>query len=191
MNKVIVNFKSYLNTLSLIEENVFNMALDFLELKKIKKGDYFLSEGAVCNHIAFIDTGLFRTFFLKDGEEINSCFCKENSIMSSFDSFVNQSISHEYIQALEDSTILSLSYDKLNKLAKISPQWESIRRLSTEKECMRLSNRITSISHETATQKYLTLMETEPEIIQRVSIQHIASYIGIAKETLSRIRSNI
>lgn len=87
--------------------------------------------------------------------------------------------------------VVTLSYTNLEKLTAGHTSWQLIRRLLTEKECLRLSDRASSLSFESALEKYKYLLKSQPEIIQRVSIQHIASYLGVSKETLSRIRSRI
>lgn len=191
MKTAITNFKLHLSSIIPMNDELFNLSLDFLEVKKIKKNDYFIREGAYCNHIAFIDKGLFRTFNIKDGKEVNTCFCKENEIISSFESFVNKTVSKENIQALEHATIVTLSADSLKKLYQINPKWQLLSRLLTEKECIRLTARMQTLSFETALKKYRFLIENQSEIIKRVEIQHIASYIGVSRETLSRVRSKI
>lgn len=191
MRKEVKNFKKYLTSIVPMDDDTFNLCLDFLKIEEIKKGDYFITEGKICKRIAFINEGLFRIYYFKDGIEINTCFCKENSITSSFESFVNITPSKEFIQAIENSTLVAISIDNLSKLYELSSKWQSVSRLLTEKECLRLSNRATSLSFETAKEKYKNLLTYHPEIIQRVSIQDIASYLGVSRETLSRIRSKI
>lgn len=191
MNVQFEKIKSYITDVIQMDDKTFNSAVDYFAIKHVKKGDYLLREGQVCDRITYINTGLLRTFHIKNGNEINTCFCMENSITSSHESFVNQIVSKEYIQAIEDATIVSLSHKNLMKLYQFNPKWESLSRLLTEKECTRLSERIDTLSFETAKEKYLHLLKKQPEIIQRVAIQHIASYLGVSRETLSRIRSKI
>jgi CRP-like cAMP-binding protein len=148
-------------------------------------------EGQIFNKIAFIYKGLFRIYHLKDGNEVNSCFCTESTITTSFNSFIQHSPSGDTIQALENSTIVTLSSDTLTKLYSESSFWQTANRMLTEKECLHLSDRASSLSFETALEKYKNLLQYLPEIIQQVSVQHIASYLGVSRETLSRIRSQI
>lgn len=191
MMNEIISFKQYLTGIIAMDDNTFGLCEEYLNVKEIKKGEYLIRSGAICSSIAYINTGLFRIFYLKDGNEVNTCFCKENSITASFTSFVNRTPSNESIQAIENARIVTLHYDKLNKLYDLSLKWQAVGRLLTEKECLRLSNRASTLSFETAVEEYKNLLEFQPEIIQRVSIQHIASYIGVSRETLSRIRSKI
>lgn len=187
----IINFRTYLLGITQMDDITFNLCIDFLEIKRIKKGDFFIKEGKTCKTITYINEGLFRIYNSKDGIEVNTCFCKENSIASSFESLINKTPSKETIQALENSTIVTLSFDNLQKLYKVSGKWQSLGRLLTEKECLRLSNRNSTLSFETAIEKYKLFLRNEPEINQRISIQNIASYIGVSRETLSRIRKKI
>ena len=191
MNSEFKEIKSYITTNIQMDDETFNLALDYFVIKHIKKGDYVLQEGQVCDRITYISTGLFRTYYLKDGNEINTCFCMENSITLSLESFVNKKASKEYIQAIEDAVVVTISYKNILELYSLNTKWQSLSRVLTEKECARLSDRVNTLSFETAQEKYLHLLENQPKIIQRVSIQHIASYIGVSRETLSRIRSKI
>lgn len=191
MELEIENFKKYLSGIAKMDDATFELCVEFLKVELIKKGEFLATEGAVCNKIAYISSGLFRIFYLKNGTEINTCFCLENSLTSSFESFVNRTTSKENIQAIEDSTIVTITNDKLLKLYQLSPHWHSISRLLTERECLRLTNRATSLSFESALEKYKSLLANQPEIIKRVPIQDIASYLGVSRETLSRIRSKL
>jgi CRP-like cAMP-binding protein len=181
----------YITNLVQMPKEVFNLAADDLSMREIKKGAYFAIEGTICNHIAYIQKGLFRTYYLKDGHEVNTCFCLENSITTAHESFVNRKPATEYIQALEDASIIILSRENLLNLYKLNTAWLELGRILTEVECARLTERVKALSFETAKEKYLHLIASQPEIIQRVSIQHIASYLGVSRETLSRVRSQI
>jgi CRP-like cAMP-binding protein len=185
------SFKLYLTQMIHMDEASFEHALPYFKVEKIGKGEYLIREGQICNKIAFIHEGLFRIYHLKDGYEINTCFCFESSITSSFNSFINHSPSFESIQALENSIVVTLTSDNLNELYNKSAIWQTVSRLLTEKECLRLSERASSLSFETALEKYKYLLRFQPQIIRRVSVQHIASYLGVSRETMSRIRSQI
>ena len=187
----IKDFKDYLSGITALDDPSFDLAVDHLRIETINKGNHLVEAGQICSRIAYIQQGLFRIYYLKDGTEINTCFCREDSITSSFNSFISQVPSGEYIQALENSVVVTLSFDPMEKLTAESTAWQTIRRLLTEKECLRLSDRASSLSFESALEKYKNLLRYQPEIIQRVSIQHIASYIGVSRETLSRIRARV
>jgi CRP-like cAMP-binding protein len=187
----IANFKKYLKDIIAIDDETFEMAIDYFKVETIVKGDFLIKEGKACRKIAFVNEGLLRVFYLKEGIEINTSFCLENSITCSFKSLVNQTPSAENIQALENSVIVTLSSEHLIQLFNDSKQWLALRLLLTEKECVRLSDRAGFLSFETALEKYQKLLQLQPELIQRVPIQHLASYIGVSRETISRIRAKV
>ncbi len=187
----ILNFKAYLNSVVQMNEQDFALATPFLKVTHIPKGEYFIRHGEYCNKVAFIDSGLFKIYNLKDGVEVNTCFCTEGTITSSLASFSSGNPSQEVIQAIEDSTIVVLQKQHLLRFYEQNPTWQAVGRLLTEKECMRLSERATSLSFETALEKYRGLLNTQPDIINRVPVQDIASHIGVTRETLSRIRAKV
>lgn len=191
MRKEIESFQKYLNNIVPMDDETFNKALDYLQVEKISKNEFLIKEGQVCKKVAFVYKGLFRVFNNKDGVEVNTCFCPENSMASSLNSVINQAPSSESIQAIEDSIIISISLEICIQLSINSIQWQRVRQFFTEKECIRLSERANSLSFETALEKYKNIINNQPYLVQRVPIQHLASYIGVSRETLSRIRSKI
>ena len=191
MRKEIADFKRYLTGIIPMDNDIFDKIVPHLKIETLSKNDFFIKEGQVCRKVAFVQTGLFRVFFLKDGVEVNTCFCKENSITSSLKSIVDQTPSPESIQALEESVVVTISPEFCNRLSNENIQWQAVRQLFTERECIRLSDRANFLSFETALEKYKNLLRHQPELIKRVSIQHIASYMGVSRETISRIRAKI
>ena len=191
MQPEIENFKKYLTGIISMDDVSFELALENLKIETILKGNFLVKEGEICRKIAFVHKGLFRVFNNKDGIEVNSCFCLENTFASSISSIISQTPSSQSIQALENSTVVSFSPETCNQLSSVNKQWQLIRQLLTEKECIRLSDRANFLSYETALEKYQNLLRLHPELIQRVPIQHLASYLGISRETLSRIRSKV
>jgi len=191
MRNEIANFRNYLARITYMDDESFENAMDSFKVESLTRGEFLVQEGRIFNKVVYINEGLFRIFYLKEGVEINTCFCKENSVTTSFNSFINNIPSTENIQALENSVIVTLSSENLKKLQDQFPQWQMVSRLLTEKECLRLSDRNNFLSFETALDKYKQLLQTQPDLLQRVSVQHLASYIGVSRETLSRIRAQI
>jgi len=184
-------FKAYLGKVFPMSNEDFELAAKTLKTEQIQKGEHLVQIGHRCNMVAFVVSGIFRIYFLKDGTEVNTCFCVENSITSSFASLTSGEVSEEGIQALEDSTIVTLSRDDLLELYSKSQTWQAIGRMLTEKECLRLSDRAGSLSFDTALEKYKKLLNTQPEVVNRVAVKEIASYLGVTRETLSRIRAKV
>lgn len=191
MREELISFAAQIQELSSISTEEIIQFQDYFKVLKLSKGEYFVEEGKICNKIAFINQGVFRIYRIKNGEELNTCFCMENDVMSSFESFVNQAPTLDYIQALEDSQLITLSHSDFTKLVESNPKWNSLRISLTDQECLRLTKRANTLIFETAFEKYQNLLIEEPKIIQRVSNYNIASYLGITRETLSRIRAQI
>lgn len=162
--------------------------------KKIKvltkqKGDFLLKEGQVVSNLFVIETGLVRSFYNVDGKETNVWFGFENGILGSvMPLFFNQP-SIENIQFLEDTTLFYIPRSDLETFYKTSHEMSNIGRKMAEDYCKILEERAFLLQTHTAKQRYDWLIKNRPDAIQRISLGHIASYLGISQETLSRIKS--
>ena len=115
-------------------EDAFDIAAPYFKQLIIKKGDYYLTEGKVSKSIAFIVSGLFRTYYLKDGLEVTTCFCKENSFTTSYKSLITKQPSDLSIQAIEDAELLVIQFEDLKKLYEKHLFWQQVGRLVAEQE---------------------------------------------------------
>lgn len=185
MNPLITQFKTYGNISSEIESD-FNIRV---KLFQKRKGDFFLKQGQINSSLFVIEQGLIRVFFKKEDKEVNTWFGMENELIGSILPLYFNQPSFEYIQFLEDSIIYSISSDDLNDMYKTYPELNLIGRKIAEKLCEILEERIIALHTESAEQRYKALIHKSPEIVQRINLGHIASYLGITQETLSRIRS--
>jgi len=183
-NKFISQFPNYRPT-------VFEDILPYLTMKEIKAGEYFLREGKICRQIAFVEEGLFRLFYLNNGKEITECFCKEHSLVTSYTSLISASESEFAIQAIEDSKLIVLPYESLQKLYVKDLFWQQLGRIAGENEYIISECHNRFIRDLSATDRYLQILENENDLIQRVPLNYLATYIQVAPETLSRIRKKI
>lgn len=185
-NPLIQKFKEYGH----IDQEIESQLSGKVKCLVKQKGDFFLKQGQVVSSLFVIEKGLVRSFFMKDGREVNSWFGFENIILGSvLPLFYNQP-SFENIQFLEDTTIYYLSIDDLNELYEQYNAVNTIGRKMAEEYCKILEERIISLQTQNAEQRYQTLLKDQPEAARRLSLGHIASYLGITQETLSRIRRN-
>ena len=189
---MINNFKSFIKQLIPISDTEFEQTVIFFKEQTLQKGDFFVKQDKICRQIAFINKGTLRTFYMNDkAEETTSCFCTENRLTTSYKSFILQQPSHLSIQALEDTELLVIDYEHLQKLYSTSPIWQNVGRIIAEKEYIIMEQYASVLNNETAKEKYLRLFKEQPQVIQRVAVKHIASYLGITTRTLSRIRREI
>lgn len=154
-----------------------------------KKGTILLKEGTVCQHMYFMTQGFARAYFYKNGRDITSWFAQDNDILTPLDSFVGQRPSYENVELLEDSLLYSLRYKDLQLLYRQYPEANAIGRILTEKYYVELMERTMAFQFQTASERYHDLERRQPKLLQRASLGHIASFLGISQETLSRIRT--
>ena len=186
------NFKNFIKQIIPISDTEFEQTIIFFQQQTLQKSDFFVRQDKVCRQIAFINKGTLRTFYINDkAEETTSCFCTENNLTTSYKSFILQQPSNLSIQALEDTELLIIDYENLQKLYAISPIWQNVGRIIAEKEYIVMEKYASVLNNETAKEKYLRLFREQPQIIQKVAVKHIASYLGITTRTLSRIRREI
>jgi CRP-like cAMP-binding protein len=176
-----------------VSQDDWDFALSKSKLITLKKGEHWIQEGTTCQYIGFVITGIFRVFSTVDGKEIIAHFSFErrNPVLSAYTSFINQMPSLESIQALEDSSLLILHHEHLQKLYEEKPIFERLGRLLIEQMYVLAKTRIYDLQHKTATERYAELLEKYPQIINRIAHHHVASYLGIAPESLSRLRKKL
>ena len=191
-HNVRTNLKKLIRQITPISDIEFEETFLFFKEKTLKKGEFFVQQGKVCRQIAFINKGILRTFYLNEkAEETTSCFCTENNLTTSYKSFILQSPSILSIQALEETELLVIDYDSLQKLYATSLAWQTIGRTVAEREFIVMEQYASVLNNETAKEKYLRLLKEQPQIIQKSPVNFIASYLGITTRTLSRIRKEI
>jgi CRP-like cAMP-binding protein len=162
----------------------------FLFSKKYKKKEFLLKAGDINDRIFYVKKGLLRVYMVHDEKEINTWFVKENEFISSVVSYYNETPSEEYIQALEDCEIISFkksTYTMVlkhnHKLALFAIKQLYIKLCEYSDQCQYL--RILS-----AEKKYAFLKNKNPEVLERVSQKHIASFLGIETTYLNKIIAN-
>ena len=185
-------FKKYIQKIVPIEDDEFEKTIVKFKKVTLKKGDFFIEQNQISTQIAFISSGMLRTYYINDkGEQITSCFCVENNLAASYKSFITQLPSKLSIIALEKTELLVIKYNALQELYEKSINWQIIGRLMAEKEFIVMEQYASILNNETAKEKYLRLLKEQPEILKKAPINYIASYLGVTRRTLSRIRKEI
>ena len=160
--------------------------------KKVRKRQYILNAGDVCQYITLVEKGLLRSFTVDDdGNEHVVQFASEGWWVSDVGSFVSGKDALYNIEALEDSELLHLTRQGMDELLIQLPVMERFFRLLMQNNIIALQRRVVAYMSLSAEEKYLKLMEVAPDIMNRASQQHIASYLSITPETLSRIRKKV
>jgi CRP-like cAMP-binding protein len=171
-----------------IESKSLDKILSMFETVEIKKGDYFLKSGTVCRKMAFIVNGYLRMFDTVEGKEITLWIGNNGKFITSVSSFVFQTISIWNIQALTDCKLQVITKEKHLQLAETEPKWLEFDNLLLARSFALLEQGAFTQLYTTAQERYNELLKNEPELFLNVPHQYIASMLGIAPESLSRIR---
>lgn len=159
--------------------------------KEFKKKDLILKQGEVDNYLSFVETGAARLFFIKENKELTIRFVFENQFLTAYDSFTQRTPSRCDIEALTDMVVWQIHYDDLQEIYRSQDIGNLVGRLTVEALYVEKLNREFSFLSETAEQRYLKMMKEQPNLFQLLPLKHIASYMGITPQALSRIRKRI
>jgi CRP/FNR family transcriptional regulator, anaerobic regulatory protein len=155
----------------------------------LPKQDYFLREGQICKSVGFIESGLVMYYRLtNEGQELVCDFGIENDWVTQYESLTSKTASKLYIKAIEPATLKIISFEKINALYEKVPFFEKIARQLIEKVFFEMIKRAQDFQSLKAEERYEKLLKENPQIINRVPQYYIASYLGIAPQSLSRIR---
>lgn len=163
--------------------------IDLSSLVSIKKNQDLQPVGATCRTIYFVQKGLARIYYYKDGNEITEYFAFENDIIVRAESLFTGKPSKKAIQAVEETIFIGIPSAQLFELYDSFPDIERLFRKIIESAYVDTVNRIESIQFHTAEERYNQLLSERPSMIQRIPLKHIASYLGITQVSLSRIRA--
>lgn len=184
-------FKDWLKKVSFLTEKDCSLFEPYLKARTFKAKEYFLNEGNICQEIGFIIKGCFRTYYLADGKEINTHFAFENEFVTDYDSFLQSKPSRYFIQALEDAEIVTFTLPALQNAYNQSQNWERFGRMIAEQSYKLTTQRVESFLFLDGEQRYLELLKNQPHIFDRIPLYRIASYLGLERESLSRLRKKI
>lgn len=165
--------------------------LSMLVPRSIPKNGFFVREGEKSNHIAFVEKGLFKYYYLKEGKELINRFYMEDDWMGDYRSFLTRQPSLVYIEAVEDAQLFLLGYEHLQQLYNNSKSFERLGRLVAERLYLATVDRYSLFLSSTPEERYLKLLNERPQLVNRVPLKQIASFLGIQPESLSRIRKRI
>ncbi len=163
-----------------------------LETKLIKKNDLFLQENQICTSIAFVDKGVLIYYkTLDNANEVTTDFAFDNEWVTNNHSRLNATPSLLNIKAIEDSELLVIQQKDLLNLYDKIPRLERFGRILMEQAYIKLVELSVDLQTLSAKDRYSKLLQSYPEILQRVPLYHIANYLGVAPKSLSRIRNTI
>jgi CRP-like cAMP-binding protein len=185
------SFKIALEEGAFISEENWARIKSHLIIRHFKKGETIIKEGQIENYLSVIAKGCIRFFVLKNGVEINFEFAFDHNFCTSYASFLSRLPSLVWLEAIEDVTLVSIHYDSLQELYNGSAYGERIGRLTTEGYYIWREKREIHLLSSTPEELYLDLVAQYPEYIHRIPQKHLASYLKVQPESLSRIKRRI
>lgn len=186
MNALFQYFKNY-NSLSKEAEQAI---AEISNIVTIKKNKDLQSIGHTCKTIYFINKGIARIYYFKDGIDITERFFFEKSIIARVESLFTGKPSRKAIQILEDAEIVAINANELFKLYDTFPKIERLFRKIFEAAYVETVNRIEGIQFHSAEERYNALASEAPNVLMSVPLKYVASYLGITQVSLSRIRGH-
>lgn len=157
----------------------------------IKKNQDLQSIGQTCKTIYFVQEGMARIYYYKDGKDVTESFAFENDLIIRAESLFTGKPSHKAIQSITDTTFIAIPAEPLFALFDQYRDVERLFRKVVERSYVETIQHLESLQFHTAEERYLSLMEKSPKVVRQIPLKHIASYLGITQVSLSRIRATV
>ena len=186
----------YLNSYKKISPELTDEELEFVKsnisILKLKKKQIFIHENEIKKSIAFIYSGLISSYFIdENGKEINNAFFSENEFVTDYLSFIKQQKTKYTFECLEDCILISIPFETVEIAFDKYKNFANFGRKIAEWALENRTKKYESFLFETAEERYLRFIAENRPILNRISLSHLASYLGIERQSLSRIRSKI
>jgi len=163
----------------------------FSVIKMLKKGDKLVTPGQRTLFLAYINRGAFRVFFINDkGQEITSWFSFKGMFVTDLLSYYKGTSASQFIEAIEESELLIAQKSQLEQLYLSQPEFREFGRLFAEKGMVMVMERMMSLQTKSAEERYIELLR-QPNLLEKIPLKHLATYLGITDTSLSRIRKSI
>jgi CRP-like cAMP-binding protein len=183
--------RNYLKSFNILSNDDIDVFESKVIRKTLKKGDYFIQEGKTSKEVAFVVSGLFRSFYYSSSdEEITYCFTFSNTFLSAYSSLLSQTKTVENIQALTAVELFTISRDEILKLEESSTNWLRFFKFIAEQEYIKMEKRIFILQKESAEKRYEDLLKNQPQYLQLIPLNYLSCYLGITQRHLSRIRKS-
>ena len=172
-----------------ISEELKTKVMSVCSIETFSQNHLLIKEGMVAHRLYFIYQGSARTYYYHNGKDITSWIYREGQLITSWSSFYNRTPSFENVELTEDTTLHSITFEDLQLLYQQESKLQAFGRIMVEEQLVFLDAFYKGFMFMTAREKYDTLLSIFPDVTQRVNLGHIASFLGITQETLSRIRN--
>jgi len=183
---------SYLKICPQLTEKEINFIRKNLTISELKKGQFYLKNNIIQKDMGFVYRGLLKSYYLDvSGKKVTISFINENSYAADYPSFIQQKPSKYYIEAIEPCLIVNLPYTAIQEAYKDYKNFENYGRLIAEQILLKKQERIESFLFESAEERYIRFMQNNQNVKTRISISDLSSYLGIERQSLTRIRKKL
>jgi CRP-like cAMP-binding protein len=191
-NKLMEQIRTFLENYAPLTDEEWNLLLTKTLVYKLKAGEFLLTEGKVCTVMGFVESGVLRTYYVdKLGKEKSMFFHFEKTPISDYESFIKETPSKCYIQAINDSVIYTINRADREFLMHKYHAFEKINRKMIERFYLFMVDRLKDFTFLSAEERYLKLVQKRPDIFQKLPLSYISDYINIKPQSLSRIRKKL
>lgn len=170
------------------QQEEFDVFAQQLSVKQLKKNEVWEEMGKVSECMGFVNMGMLRQYYIKEGDEFTDCFYAEGEFVGNYISYLSQEPSTTMTVAMEPCELLIIHFAELEKLYKDIPAVEQFSKIVGEQKLFELNKRNSSLLMDSPEERYYKLIEQRPDLHKRVPQYLIAQYLGIRPESLSRIR---
>jgi len=182
--------RHFLKANSTLDDQTLDHVLTCFKTKLVKKNSLILSAGELCRALHFVHKGCIRTYYISaNGAEKTRYIALDGSIGTSISGFISQKPSPEFVDALEDTQLWSISFESFFRLTKELPEWAAFYTKLLESAYLYQNARIESLVTLTAKERFENILAQHPSFITRLSNKVLASYLDMTQETLSRLKS--
>lgn len=183
--------RQFINSFGFLTSEEVEIVVENSNLKAFQKGDLLLKQGQISKECFTVIKGFVREYKIIDGVEKTTAFFMEGEAVNSFSSYTNNTPSDYYIECLEDSVLAVGTESLIEALCELIPRLSTFIMKETGKEAGKFQERLVQFTSSTPEQRFVYLLENNPQLVSRASQIHLASYIGVTPESFSRIKKRV
>jgi len=188
----LLHFKEFLRSQFQLTETHSETIQEYFKLQPFSKNEYFVRQGKVCRQMAFIAEGVMRyCMFRDDGSDVTCFLMWENDFVGDSESFFSQKPSDKNVQALTDCQLMTISFENMQKLLVQIPNGKEINEAIGRYVMTKMLYQRTFLLNLDATVRYKEFMREYADILQRIPLSYVANFLGIAQQSLSRLRKQM
>lgn len=184
-------YRQRLEALVAVDDTAWQALCSVLKVKAVAAGSHLLVPGRVCRHVYFVHSGMFRMYRAQGEEEVTTAFYAEQQFMADMKSIATLQPSHYYLQAVEDAVVVMIEKSEMTALYTQLPQMEKIGKAILEHMLIETNEWKEMYTLYAPGDRYKLLIDKAPYILHRAMLRHVASFLGVRPETLSRIRKRM